>query len=649
MFLRLLFLLACALPGRAELVTTAHPISPSEAKIGERSPVWPWATEPASPVTAVIFLSPTCPLSAKLMPSLAALAAEFRPRGVAFEFIGPTAADSAEALANVASQHRFEAVIRRDPDLQIARALSVRSTTETLVFDAARTLVYRGAVDDQYSLGSARDAPQNQWLRDALTAALAGQRPRIAATTAPGCVLEYPAENPARTAITWHGQIARLMQTHCQECHRASGIGPFPLETYTDLVSRAGMVRGVIEDGLMPPWFAAPPSGTGHRPFMNDRTLPTAAKADLLAWLASDRPEGDPAEAPRPRRWPDALWAMGQPDQIIEIPRAVDIQATGRMAYVHQEVPTTHAEDQWIQAIEVQPTARAHVHHVLVFVTLKDQNGKTQVRDPNNFFAAYVPGSNILQYPAGTAKRLPAGATLLFQLHYTPNGTAAVDRTRLGLKFATEPPVREVLTAAAANHWIRILPGAPDHEEKAFLPITFDAEILAFMPHMHVRGKAFRYDLVDPTGARRTLLDVPRFDFNWQLLYRLAEPIAAPRGSKLEVRALYDNSPGNPANPDPAKVVRWGNQTEDEMLLGYVEYVNPATNPRAASATRPRERPVRLTRKALARLGQALDLDGDAKISRLEAGDQYADLHAQLDANHDGFVSHEEVKAQATR
>lgn len=594
----------------------------------------------------IAFTSPTCPLSAKLLPTLAAVEKEFAAAGAAFVYVNPTASDSMEAIAASIKQHGLAGGMVRDGDLAIASALQASSTTEVFVLDAAATLTYRGAVDDQYGLGYAHDAPRNEWLREALRATLAGQRPRIAATTAPGCAIALPDKKPVSTAVTWHGRVSRILQANCQECHRSAGIAPFPLVSMEDAVSHAGMIKKAVTKGIMPPWFAAPQPGVTHSPFSNDRSLPAQDKADLLAWLDGGRPEGDPAEAPLPRQWPDAAWAIGKPDAVWELPHAVDVQATGKMGYVNLQVETGLTGDRWVQSIEVLPTARAQVHHVLVFAVLPDKNGKRKVRDGNNFFAAYVPGSSVLQYPAGYAKRLPAGTVLHFQLHYTPTGVATQDRTRIGVVFAKAPPRYEVQVAAAGNHVLRIPPGAENHPETGILPVPMNVELLAFMPHMHVRGKSFRYDLVGLDGARRTLLDVPRYDFNWQLLYRLASPLPVRAGSRIEGLAVFDNSTNNPANPDPSKWVKWGDQTDDEMLLGYVEYVNPAENPAAAAASGAAPAaPMKLTGKSLGILGKRLDRDGDGRVSREEAGTAFADLHARLDTNGDGFVTAEESRA----
>ncbi len=657
--LLLSILFAAAAAASEPLTEHPRPLAPAESNAGALAPDVPITDMEGRTATlrglaaqqkalVVAFTSHTCPLSAKLLPALASVEQEFS-EGTGFLYVNPTASDKPEDIRASARQHGLKGALVHDKSLELAGALQAASTTEVFVLDGAGTIIYRGAVDDQYGLGYAHDAPRNEWLRTALRAVHDGQRPRITATTAPGCALDLPQKNPPATAtVTWHRQVSRILQANCQECHRSGGIAPFPLETMEDAVSHAGMIKKVVNKGIMPPWFAEPQPGVLHSPFANDRSLTAADKADLLAWLDGGRPAGDAKDAPLPRQWPDAEWAIGKPDAVWELPRDVAVKATGKMNYVNLQVPTGLTEDRWVQGIEVLPTARAQVHHVLVFAMKPDKDGKLRVRDGNNFFAAYVPGSNLLQYPAGYAKRLPAGTVLHFQLHYTPTGTATVDRTRLGVVFAKEPPRYEVNVAAAGNHRILIPAGAANHREQGVLPVAFDAQILAFMPHMHVRGKSFRYELVMPDNSRRTLLDVPRYDFNWQLLYRLAEPLHAPAGSRIEATAVFDNSAGNPANPDPSKVVRWGEQTDDEMLLGYVEYVNPADNPSLAAAGGESE-PLRLTGKSLGILGKRLDRDGDGRVSREEAGAAFAKLHAQLDTDGDGFVTAEESRAALRR
>ena len=504
----------------------------------------------AQPFTVIAVTSPSCPLSRKYAPTLAALEDAWKAKGVQFIFTGAIVTDPPESLAALAEQHALDGLCTADTNQSLLQALQAESTTEVFLIDRALTLHYRGAVDDQYGIGYQKDQPTQNYLADALAAVTVHQRPRLAATTAPGCALELEKLAPAAaTALTWHRDVSRVIQRNCQECHRSGGTGPFEMSKMEDVTGHAAMIKKVINKGIMPPWFAAPQTGAHAITWANDRSLSETDRTALLTWLAGDRAAGDPAEAPVPLTWPQE-WVMGTPDAVVEIPQPVAVSATGRMKYQYREVTTSFPEDRWVTGIEVRPTALEQVHHVLEFASAP---GQRRVTDGDDFFAAYVPGSCATIYPEDYAKKLPAGARLTFQLHYTPNGTATEDRTRLGLKFSNAAPRYEVHVAAAKQHRFRIPPGAPNHEVKGTLPFPFDSQIISFMPHMHMRGKAFRYDLVDPAGERRELLSVPAYDFNWQLQYRSAEPVLAMTGSRIEATAWYDNSPENPNNPDSPK------------------------------------------------------------------------------------------------
>jgi len=502
----------------------------------------------------VAMTDPGCPLCQKFAPALARLEKDYAAKNVAFLFVNPLT------------------------DAKLAGAVGATSTTEVVVLDPARTVVYRGAVSDQYGLGYSLDAPRYSYLSAALDHMLAGRQPKVAATTAPGCEVTPPAAPP--TPLTYHARVERIVQQNCVECHRAGGTAPFALDSYEQLTTRRGAVKRAVSDKVMPPWYAAAPAPGEHTPWMNDRSLTAADRADLLAWLDGDRPKGNPADAPRPRTF-ETGWLIGKPDMIIELPRPVPIKAEGVMGYVNITVPTGLTEDKWIAALEMQPTAREVTHHALVFAA---KPGDPSRGEGDGFFAAYAPGSTALVYPEGYAKKLSKDAALRFQLHYTPNGTATEDRTRIGLVFAKAPPRHEARVAALANGKFVIPPGDANYrvesDNKFFPPRLLQptwynpARILAFFPHAHVRGKAMRFELPGENGAAsRTLLEVPRYDFNWQLEYRYAEPVAIPAVTQLKYTAWYDNSRGNPANPDPTAAVRWGPQTFNEMHLGYVEFV----------------------------------------------------------------------------
>jgi Ca2+-binding EF-hand superfamily protein/peroxiredoxin len=596
-----------------------------------------------SQAVVIALTSTTCPLSQKFAPSLARLQSQYQPRKVRFVFLDPIATDTPDALRDFAARHGFQGPVVCDAEGRIATALNATTTTEVFVLDRSRTLVYRGAVSDQYGLGYALDAPRHSYLSEALNAVLAGQTPAIAATEAPGCDLGFEPVLPSTTPITYHNRISRIIQNACLECHRDGGVAPFSLAGYDEVAAHKGMIRRVVERGVMPPWFAAPPEAGHPSPWANDRSLAARDKADLLAWLASDMPLGDPADAPLSRTFPKD-WTIGEPDATFQLPEPVSIKAEGVMPYVIKRVPTNFKEDHWVDAIEVQPTARDVTHHVLVFVLPPGASQRDIADERGGFFGIYVPGNSTLIYPEGFARKIPAGATLMFQLHYTPNGTATTDQTRIGFRFAKSTPKHEVKVAGIANPRLSIPPGATNHAETARVPIPTDVKVLAFLPHMHLRARACKYELVQADGTKRTLLDVPRYDFNWQLYYRLAEPVDASPGDRIEFTGWYDNSEANPANPDPKKTVRWGPQTFDEMLLGYVEYyVDGPLGQEGRLGGRGGAATFLRNAGGIDGLFKQLDRDGNGKIDRDELPNP--ERFRQFDRNGDGAITLDEARA----
>ena len=521
----------------------------------------------------VCMTSPDCPVARKYLPVLAALQKEYSGRGVTFLAVNAKSAGTMPALRDALAAGGFAARCVADADGALAAALGARSSTDVFVLDGARTLVYRGAADDQFGLGYSLPRPRRQFLRDALDAVLVGARPAVGATSAPGCVLEgRPVPPPAATgpaAVTYHNRVSRIVQQHCAECHRPGENGPFTLTSYDDVKENLGTIKRVVKRGTMPPWFAD--AKVGH--WANDRSLSPEDKDALLGWIDAGAPAGDPADAPLAPAYADG-WRIGKPDAVFESPRTFRIPATGVMEYQRVAVQTNLPEDKWVTAVEIRPSNPAVVHHVLVFVVYPPDHprrgGQPRYRDGlDGYFAGLVPGQGHSVYPHGVAKFIPRDAMLVFQIHYTPNGVATQDRPRIGMVFADAPPEHELSTRGAFDTKFRIPPGAGNHEVSASHLFDAPARLLTFNPHSHVRGKAYRYEVVYPGGRTETVLDVPRYDFNWQLEYHLREPLDVPAGARLKVTAWFDNSDGNPANPDPSKEVRFGDQTSDEMMIGY--------------------------------------------------------------------------------
>ena len=528
----------------------------------------------------IAFTSTTCPVSKRYAPSLARIEKDALTKGFSTLIVNPMKSESKEEMKS----QGFAGTYVHDESGSLTTALNARTTTEVFLVDRTRTLLYRGALDDQYGITYNLDAPQNRYLADAIDDTVAGIHPRIAATEAPGCELDRPTSTTvASKDVTYHRDVVRILAQNCVQCHHDNGIAPFALDNPDEVKDRVKTIKRVITEGTMPPWFAKDGKDDKPNRWANDHSLSARDKADLLAWIeSSDRPMGDVEDAPKPIVYPPDGWMFGKPDTVYEFAKAQPIKAEGKMPYVNVQVRTDGTEDRWAQSIEVMPGSRQVVHHVIVSL-INPKNPKDRGASAHeSFFAAYVPGNGGDIFPAGFARKLPAGAILNFQMHYTPTGKATEDNTRIGFRWAKTPPKFEMKVASVPNVKLNIPPGEANHVETAQRPAPFDMTVVGFVPHMHVRGKAFRYEVVQ-AGGNQVLLDIPRYDFNWQLVYNLNEPLFVPRGTVMKVTATYDNSAGNKANPDPTKTVRWGQQTDEEMMIGYISYYVPVAPPTTAA------------------------------------------------------------------
>ncbi|GAC1307325.1 MAG: hypothetical protein NVSMB14_12870 [Isosphaeraceae bacterium] len=366
--------------------------------------------------------------------------------------------------------------------------------------------------------------------------------------------------------VNYAENVAVIVQGKCQECDRPKQSAPFSLLTFEDVRRHAPTIREVIDDRRMPPWHADP--RYGH--FDNDRSLSAVERSTLLAWVDQGCPPGDLSKAPSPRKFVEG-WTIGKPDLVFEMPREYKVAADGVLPYERFVVPTNFKVDTWIQAAEARPGDLSVVHHIVVYVN-DHKKGKDESarRSPPAHLCGYAPGDLPTILPEGSAKMIPAGSDLIFEMHYTPIGREKVDRSKIGLILAKGPVKHRAMTHGIANRYIKIPPGASDHEEKAAFTFPVDSTLIALMPHMHLRGKSFQYVATYPDGKSEILLSVPQYDFNWQTYYRLAESNAMPKGTRIECFAHYDNSTANPFNPDPTLTVRWGQHTFEEMMIGYV-------------------------------------------------------------------------------
>jgi|SRR6185503_627442 len=402
---------------------------------------------------------------------------------------------------------------------------------------------------------------------------------------------------------TFTKDVAPILFKNCTSCHRPGEIAPMSLLTYEDARPYARAIFEEIRDGHMPPWHAEAPAGT----FLNERRLSDREKDILMRWATNGAPKGNAADMPAAPKYADG-WQLGTPDRIFEMTAPYEVPSSGTVEYEYFYIPTELKEATWVKGVEIRPSAREVVHHVLMYywaapdpkvprqppvlVPNREQSripdtgssGRSPRRPPAGMqprlVATYAPGTNPQTMPGGAAIRLEPGGVIELQMHYTTNGTAAKDKTRVGLFLANEPAPREVRISQFLNATLKLPAGAASVEVTADVGFAQDATLWGLFPHTHLRGKKWRYELELPDGTKKVILDVPRYDFNWQTYYMFKTPLQIPRGAKIISTAWYDNSAANPANPNPKVDVLWGDQTWEEM-----QYTGLIFSPGAAGAT----------------------------------------------------------------
>jgi thiol-disulfide isomerase/thioredoxin len=551
----------------------------------------------------VLFLGTECPVSNAYAPKVNQLQQKYAKSGVVFLGINSNEQDELSAVAKHARSFELQFPVLKDDGTKIAERFNVQRIPEAFVLDGQRMVRYRGRVDDQFAPVVKRGKPTTSELVDALEAVLAGKEVKTRVTQVAGCLLGHskePVKVQPGEQITYSKHIAPIIQNHCQDCHRPGEVGPFKLMSYKDASAWADNIREVVSEGRMPPWHADPHIGK----FSNDRRLSESDKQTLISWIDQGCVQGDPKDEPPARHYTTG-WGIGQPDEIIRINHEVKVPAStwlGGMAYQYIVAGEQFTEDKWVQAVEARADNRALVHHIIVYITpprpigqpLAVPFGNPVERLVGGFFsppnparterrrspdaighgmlAAYAPGDQPIVFPPSMAKKIAKGSQLIFQMHYTPNGKEGVDRSMVGIIYAKEPPEHEVHTRSVDYRKFEIPPGEGNYEVKSTKAFEKPAVIYSLNPHMHLRGKDFKFELVYPDGKRELILSVPKYDFNWQTNYNLSEPIHVAAGTKVECTAHFDNSLQNPFNPNPEATVRWGEQTYEEMMIGFVDY-----------------------------------------------------------------------------
>jgi peroxiredoxin len=588
-----------------------------------------------SPAVVLVMLGTECPLAKLYGPRLAELSDKYKGQSVTFLGINANRQDALSEIAAYARDAGIKFPILKDTGNAVADAIGAVRTPEVFVLDKDRVVRYWGRIDDRSGVGYVRNKAEHNYLQDALDAILAGEEVKTAHADSVGCYIgrvRTPADN---AEVTYSKQIARIFQDRCVECHRSGEIGPFALSSYDEAAGWAEMIAEVVRDRRMPPWHADPKYG--H--FRNDRSMPDEEKELIYKWAAAGAPEGDPADLPKPRDYVQGWTLPWEPDVVLDVQeKPYKVPAEGVVEYQYFVMDPKLTEDKWVKASQILPGSAPVVHHVLCFVQPPGDQARPFDENGLGFLAAYVPGYRATPFPEGMAKYVPAGSRFIFQMHYTPVGKDMEDLSKIGLVYMKPEEVTHMVqTVSTGNRGLAIPPQDDNYRRESLMtPYKHDLIVLSYAPHMHVRGKSFSYEAIYPDGKRETLLDVPKYDFNWQTSYELVEPKVLPPGTRVHCVAHWDNSENNLSNPDPSQTVYWGDQTWEEMMLGFFDVAVPVDREALVTkGTVPKLEPNSTVEDRAMELIANFDRDGDGKLKKDELPGRFQQAFAFLDGNGD--------------
>jgi hypothetical protein len=545
-----------------------------------------------------LFLGTQCPVANLYTPRILALKNAYRERDIRFFAVYPNAHETTAEVVRHAKGRGYDFPVIKD-DGTLTSALGATMTPEVVLVDGQGMVCYRGRIDDN------RDAARvtEHTAQNALEAMLSGKRIARAEAPAFGCTLltaEPAATSPRLAKVTYARDVAPILQKNCLVCHRSGEVAPFAVETYAQAKIWAKQIKTYTADRKMPPWKA-----DSHGEFRDERRLTEKEIATLAAWADAGAPAGDLKQTPKPPKFPTG-WQLGKPDLLVEMPETYDVPAEGRDIYRCFIIPTNYDTDRWVSGVEVKPGNNAVVHHVIAYLDKSGVARKLDAADPGpgytnptpgnspgilpvGLLAGWAPGNAPGLLTPGLGIMLPKGADIVLEVHYHMNGKSEKDRTKLGVHFAKAPVEKALHTLGVITLDIKIPAGEANHAVRAdqivYLPdgvqpnfrlskdVSEDITLLGVTPHMHLVGRAMKVKAIFPDKSEKMLVDVPDWDFNWQISYEFKQPLKLPKGTRLEIEARYDNSSSNPNNPNkPPKEVRYGEQSADEMCVAFLTY-----------------------------------------------------------------------------
>ena len=532
---------------------------------------------------AIVLMSHSnqCASTFAQVPRYKNLRERWQAQDVAFLMIDSSPQASRQDVRDEAELFDIDFPILIDNHQLVAESLGLTIVPQVLIIDPHRMrIVFNGPLDPRQR---SRE-PKPQPLAETLARIVAGEAADLETVTLPlvqgedgsnrtTCELDFPQRDyHALNAPDYARDVAPILRDNCVHCHSEGGIGPFAMDSYAMVRGWSAMMREVLMTKRMPPAQVDPE--IGH--FTNARYVGDEELQTLVHWIDAGTPRGD-GHDPLVEPFVDTNesgWQLGEPDYVVHIPPQ-EVPATGVLDYRHVVVDLPFNEDKWVSAVHFRPGDKKVMHHLLSYVIPPDYDWRSDStpRSERRFLEGYAPGKiDAMRYPDQSGVYIPRGYKLSMQLHYTTYGKPTVDNTRVGLYFHDTPPPHEFHNKSVTQGEFVIPAGAVEH--RASQQYVFDKGIVLYglRPHMHYRGKHFKFKVIYPDRTTEELLSVPNYHFNWQPTYRLESPKVLPAGSRVVISGAFDNSSNNPGNPDPSKEISWGAQSWDEMFIGYFAY-----------------------------------------------------------------------------
>lgn len=518
---------------------------------------------------ALVFLNTSCPVAQRYLPRLEELHQKYASQGIQLVGVYNSQDETPRDIAahGLAAGLTFPLVW--DEEQQCTQALGVERVPQVVLLDGTRHVVYSGRIDDQYRTGGVQPQVGRHDLAEAIDQLLAGKPISVAETPVDGCKVTAWRAPSFDHPVTFHEHIETILQNRCQGCHHEGTAAPFGLVSYDEAKAQGEMLAEVVRDGRMPPWYAH--SEFGH--FTNDPTMSRKERDLVAAWVLSGMPEGDSTKAPAPIEFAKTEWRIGEPDLVLTMKKPHKIEASGFIPYKYIFIPPAFSEDTYVEAIEIRPHNRAVVHHCNAFYV----DALTMKAGTNTFITGYVPGGVPFTMTPGLAQRIPKNSVVGLQIHYVTTGKEEESTISIGFRFAQGTVQKTTHFILLDPRDMAIPPGDAFYEMKARRKMEKDSTLLGLFTHMHLRGRDMTFNAYYPNGKQETLLQVPNYNFEWQIGYVCPQPPhekKIPAGTELEAIAHFDNSKFNPYNPDPKYTVPYGDQSYDEMFNGFIFYVH---------------------------------------------------------------------------